>query len=100
MKGVSNDISINACVCIAAGTCFPSCCLERNVVSQSFVNRGCFSGATVLTLSKYAILHDIKEFLVQISGYLLIREDMMQRLTQLKSTCWHVSQLHVIHICH
>jgi hypothetical protein len=34
--------------------CLPSRCLETNVVSEPFVSNGCFSGSTVLALSKYA----------------------------------------------
>jgi hypothetical protein len=53
---VSNSTSIVACVTIAAGTCLPSRCLEMDVVSGPFASNGCFSGSTVLALSKYAAI--------------------------------------------
>jgi hypothetical protein len=33
---------------------FRGCCLETNAISEPFTNKGCFSGSTVLALSKYA----------------------------------------------
>jgi hypothetical protein len=50
---VSNSTSIVACVSVAAGTCLRSRCLEMNVVAEPFASKGCFSGSTVLALSKY-----------------------------------------------
>jgi hypothetical protein len=49
----SNSTSIVVCLSVAAGTCLPSRCLEMNVVSEKFASYSCFSGSTVLALSKY-----------------------------------------------
>jgi hypothetical protein len=51
---VTNSTSIVARISVAAGTCLHSSCLQTNVVSEAFANNSCFSGSTVLALSKYA----------------------------------------------
>jgi hypothetical protein len=53
---VCSSTSIVACLSVAAGTCLSSRCLETNVVSEPFASNRCFSGSTVLALSKYGTI--------------------------------------------
>jgi hypothetical protein len=53
------------------GTCLPSRCLEMDVVTEPFASSGCFSGFTVLPLSKCATIH-----------YFLCRNSVIMKLLQ------------------
>jgi hypothetical protein len=53
---VFNSTFIAPYVSTASRTCLWSRCLETNVVSEPFTSNGCFSGSTVLALSKYVTI--------------------------------------------
>jgi hypothetical protein len=40
---------------------FCDCCLETNVVPEPLASKGCFSGCTVLAMSKYVTVWILKE---------------------------------------
>jgi hypothetical protein len=80
-KHISNSICVYACLSIAMGMCLPSCCLETNVVTELFASSGCFSGSTVLLLSKCATIH-----------YFFCQNSVIMKLFSLSSSSCFVSK--------
>jgi hypothetical protein len=68
---------------------FCGCCLEMNVVSESFTSNGCFSGSAILALSKYATIHTVPN---------LCEGSVLKPLLKVKFyVCWKVPYIYIYH---